>query len=88
MKMKINPKFNLRNVGGKNIIVSELTMKFDGIITVNDTGEFIWRMLENGAEEEGIVKALARECNTAEDEIREDVSDFIKSLKKAGIVEQ
>lgn len=87
MKMKINPRFKLRNVGGKNIIVSDLTINFNGILTVNDTGEFIWRMLEKGAEEEEIIKALACECNVSEDEISGDVSEFIEKLKKSGIVE-
>lgn len=84
--MKIKPEFKLRKVGGMNIIVSTAGMNFQGIITVNDTGEFIWRMLEKEAEPEKIISALAAECNVAEEEIKSDVEEFIDSLKGAGIV--
>ena len=33
-----------------NIVVSTAGMDFQGIITVNETAEFIWRMLEKGAD--------------------------------------
>ncbi len=85
--MKIKPEFKLRNVGGMNIIVSTAGMNFQGIITVNNTGEFIWRMIEKGAEKEEIITALAAECKVTEEEIKSDVEEFIASLKGAGIVE-
>ena len=84
--MKIKPEFKLRKVGGMNIIVSTAGMNFHGIITVNDTGEFIWRMLEKEAETEEIIPALAKECNVEESEIKSDVEEFIASLKGAGIL--
>ena len=84
--MKIKPEFKLRKVGGMNIIVSTAGMNFHGIITVNDTGEFIWRMLEKEAETEKIISALAKECNVEEAEIKSDVEEFIASLKGAGIL--
>ena len=85
--MKIKSQYKLRKVGGMNIIVSTAGMNFQGIITVNETGEFIWRMIEDGAEENEITEALAKECGVTTDEISKDVSDFIAALKGAGILE-
>lgn len=85
--MKIKPEYKLRTVGGMNIVVSTAGMNFQGIISVNNTGEFIWRMLEKEAETDEIITALAKECNVSEDEIRQDVEDFVASLKGAGIIE-
>ena len=85
--MKINPKYRLRTVSGKSIIMSENSLSFDGIPTLNKTAEFIWKKLETGAEAEDVVRSLAAECNVSEDEIREEVIDFISLLKKAGIIE-
>lgn len=85
--MKIKSQYKLRTVGGMNIVVSTAGMNFHGILSVNNTGEFIWRMLEKGAEENEIIKALAAECNVTEGEISGDVSEFITKLKGAGIVE-
>lgn len=85
--MKINPKYRLRNVSGKSIIMAENSLSFEGIPTLNKTAEFIWKKLEAGAEAEDIVKSLADECNVSPDEIRDEVTDFIDLLIKAKIVE-
>ena len=85
--MKIKPEFKLRTVGGVNIVVSTAGMDFQGMITVNETAAFIWKMLETGAEPAAIVDALAEECGIAPAEIRADVDDFIAKLEGAGIVE-
>ena len=85
--MKIKPEYKLRTVGGMNIVVSTAGMNFQGIITVNTTGEFIWRMLEKGAEKDEIIEALAKECSVSPDDIRKDVEEFIASLEGAGILE-
>ncbi len=85
--MKIKPEFKLRKVGGMNIVVSTAGMNFQGIITVNDTAEFIWRMLEKEASQEDIIKALAAECGVEPEEIQSDVEEFTASLKGAGILE-
>ncbi len=85
--MKIKPEYKLRKIGGTNIVVSTTGMDFQGIITVNDTAEFIWRKLENGMEENEIISALASECGVKEKDIEDDVKEFISTLKGAGIVE-
>lgn len=84
--MKINPNYKLRTVGGKSLIISENTERLDGVMTLNETAELIWRMIEEGNEPDDIVKALADSCDVSENEIREDVLDFIEKLKKANIV--
>ena len=85
--MKIKPEYKLRKIGGTNIVVSTAGMDFQGIITVNDTAEFIWRKLENGMEENEIISALASECGVKEKDIEDAVKEFISTLKGAGIVE-
>lgn len=86
--MKINPEYKLRTVGGKSILISENSMKLEGIFTLNETAKFIWNRIEAGAEAEDIVESLADECDVSQDEIRDDVLDFIDRLKKTDIIEQ
>lgn len=69
--MKIKPEYKLRKIGDTNIVVSTAGMDFQGIITVNDTAEFIWRKLENGMEENEIISALASECGVKEKDIED-----------------
>ena len=85
--MKIKSEYKLREVSGMNIVVSTASMDFQGIITVNETAKFIWKMLETGAEKEEILLSLAKECNVAVEKIREDVEDFIATLERADIIE-
>ena len=85
--MKINSEYKLRTVGGKSIIVSEKCKNLEGILTLNETAEFIWKKIESGAETEDIVKALAEECDVSQDEIRDEVFSFINTLKEAGVIE-
>ena len=88
--MKIREGFILRDVADKTFVVAvgELSKMFSGIITLNETGKFIWEMLSNSATEEEIVEALLEECEDAEREIVEkDVKEFVEKLKGDKILE-
>ena len=88
--MKIREGFILRDVADKTFVVAvgELSKTFSGIITLNETGKFIWEMLSNSATEEEIVEAILEECEDAEREIVEkDVKEFVEKLKGDKILE-
>ena len=55
--MKIKAGFILKDVAGKTFVVAtgELSKKFKGMITLNETGKFIWNLLENDITKEEIV---------------------------------
>lgn len=85
--MKIKQGYRLRKVGSNSIVVALGGINFTGLITVNETGTFIWKMLEKGAEIDEIISALAKECSVNEDEIRDEVISFVEKLKGEGLVE-
>lgn len=88
--MKIREGFILRDVADKTFVVAvgELSKTFSGIITLNETGKFIWEMLSNSATEKEIVEALLEECEDAERVVVEkDVKEFIEKLKGDKILE-
>lgn len=85
--MKIKEGYRIRKVGSKSVVVAPGGINFTGLITVNETGTFIWGMLENGAETDEIVSALANECKVQPEKIEGDVIEFIKALKGAEILE-
>ena len=48
--MKIKDSFVLRNIAGINTVISaDPASGFDGMITLNETGVFMWNILKNGA---------------------------------------
>lgn len=85
--MKIKEGYRLRKVGNNSIVVAMGGINFTGLITVNETGTFIWKMLENGSDTEEIINALADECKVTADEIKGEVIEFIDTLKGADLVE-
>lgn len=85
--MKIKDGYKIRRVGNKSIVVAPGGINYTGLITVNETGAFIWNMLETGAQTDEIVTSLANECNIQPDEIRDEVLGFIEHLKGADLVE-
>ncbi|MBE7087313.1 MAG: PqqD family protein [Clostridiales bacterium] len=86
--MKIKSGLILREVADNFIVVAvgDMVKEFNGIINLNSTGAFLWKILENGAEEEDLVKALLNEYEIDEATARRDVGLFIAKVKEAKLV--
>lgn len=86
--MKIKSGFILREVAGNYIVVSvgERVKEFNGVITLNDTGVFLWKKLEKGATEDELIGALLNEYEVEEAVAKSDVSEFISKLKDANLL--
>ena len=79
MKLKIG--FILRSVAGQNVVLptgSELNLNM--MITLNDTGKFLWQKLEVGAEKEDLVVALLAEYEVDEATAKASVEKFVEKL--------
>lgn len=88
--MKIKNGFILRDVGNKTFVVAvgELSKTFNGMITLNETGKYIWQLLDNEITEEEIVAKIMEKYTDAPMElVKKDVCDFIQKLKKDGVLE-
>ena len=80
----------MRDVAGNSFVVATgaLSAEFHGMITLNETGKFIWKMLENGAGKEEIIDALCAEYEVDDKNIViADVEAFIEKLEKDNIIE-
>lgn len=88
--MKIKSGFIKRTVGGRNIAVAvgERCKDFDGMITLNDMAGFIWDCLETDTTAEEIVKKILKAYDTDKERATADVTDFIKTLKDAGLIDE
>lgn len=81
--MKLKEGFVLRTVAGESVVlpVGGVT-NFDMMITLNDTGKFLWERLSVGAEEEELVKALLAEYDVTEETATRSVASFVARLKE------
>lgn len=85
--MKIKEGFVLQEVAGDTVVLpvnTELNMNM--MITLNDTGRFIWQQLENQTDEAAIVAALLQEYDVDEATAAKCVADFVAKLKSHGFL--
>lgn len=86
--MKIKDGFLLRQVAGQTVVLpfgDELDLNM--MITLNDTGAFLWEHLQNETTEEELVKALLAEYDVDEATARQSVSGFVAKLNENGFLE-
>ncbi|MBR2870604.1 MAG: PqqD family protein [Clostridia bacterium] len=86
--MKIKEGFILREVSGSFIVVAvgEGTKTFNGMIQLNETGAFLWKLLESGATEEQMAEQMMKEYAVEKQVALCDVKEFIGSLKEANLI--
>ena len=81
--MKLKEGFVLRTVAGEAVVLpTGGVTNFDMMITLNDTGKFLWERLSVGAEEEELVKALLAEYDVTEETAARSVASFVARLKE------
>ena len=87
--MKIKKEFVLRTIDGINIVVAvgKEASAHNSIITLNDTGAFLWRALESGCEKSALTEKLCGEYDVSSDIASADVDGFVAKLADAGILE-
>ncbi|MBQ8357193.1 MAG: PqqD family protein [Clostridia bacterium] len=83
-----NNQFIKRKIGAQYVIVAlgEATRRFTGMITVNETGSFIWDLLEHSCTIEELVRALTDRYEIDADTAMRDVISFLEQLKSVGAV--
>lgn len=88
--MKIKDNFLLKKVAGKTIVVpvGKATLDFNAIITLNETGAFLFAKLqEKDMSEEDLVAALTAEYDVSTEIAAADIKKFVNSIIEAGISE-
>lgn len=88
--MKIKSDFILKKVADSYVVmpVNDLSLDFNGIINLNETGAFLFEILQNGAEREDLLKKMLDEYEVDEKTASNDIDAFIKKLKDAEILEK
>ena len=87
--MKIKNDFILRKVAGSYVVVpvGKLTLDFNGIINLNETGAFLFEILQQGAEREDLVARLLDEYEVERGRAEADVDKFLAAVKDANVLE-
>lgn len=88
--MKIKEGFLLRQVGDNHIVVPVGTQMVDFrcIITLNETGAFIWKQLQNSCTKEDIVSALLAEYDVSAELAAADVDVYLTALREKDLLDE
>ncbi|MBO5852596.1 MAG: PqqD family protein [Clostridia bacterium] len=87
--MKLKTKYILKTVADKTVAIaieqgSEAT---DGVITLNDTGAFIFSNINEGADFDTIVDRFFEEYDVTPEEASKAVENFVEYLKSKDLLE-
>lgn len=86
--MRIEKEFVLREIAGDCIIIptGSTVLEFNGLITVNEVGVTLWKMLQDEVTLEQLVQGVLAEYDVEEEVAREDIQEFLDALAKGGIL--
>ena len=86
--MKFKKEFMIREIVGETILIpmGDSNNHFNGVITINELGKFIWENLESSKDEEELLHKILEEYEVEEKEAKEDLDEFLDKLRQVDII--
>lgn len=88
--MRIKGEFVLREIAGDIILVpiGNTAMEINGMVTLDEVGAFIWKLLELGMNEEQIIDKILTVYEVDETAARMDLQEFLEKMMDEGLIMQ
>lgn len=88
--MKVQKEFVLREIAGDYVIIptGKTVLTFNGLITVNEVGADLWKMLQSEVSFDDLLKGILETYDVDEETAREDIQEFLDTLIEGGILEE
>ena len=86
--MKLKYEFAVRTICGESVAVAigEGSREYHNIISLNETARDIFKLIQEGNDEDAIVAAMLKEYDVTEDKLRPEVQALIGKLKDEGLI--
>ncbi|MBR2337106.1 MAG: PqqD family protein [Clostridia bacterium] len=86
--MRVKSGFVVREVGGKKYAVAtgEAARSFKGMLSLNDVGATIFKLLQHDTTEEAIVNAILDEYDADSEIVKADVANFVNQLRGIDVI--
>ena len=86
--MKIAEGYILRQIADAYVVVplTSPLVDFKSIISLNESGAFLWEKMEQDTTEEALLQALLAEYDIDEATAKADLDEFIGLLQEAGLL--
>lgn len=87
--MKIKKGFAKREIAGSNIVVpvGKGVQVFNGMITLNESGSFIWDAFQKDRTIDDVAKMLTKEYEVDIERATSDVTKFVEMLKNNNLID-
>ncbi len=80
--MKLKDGFSLQSVAGQTVVLPDLgVVNMDMMITLNETGRFLWERMTQETDVDTLVQALLGEYEVEPEQARRAVEGFVEKLK-------
>lgn len=85
--LKLKDGFILRQIGGDTMVIpSGEELDLNMMITLNDTGKFLWERLQEGTTEQALLDAVLAEYDAQEADARKYIAEFVEKLNGYGFL--
>jgi len=87
--MKIKNGYILRIIDETSVVVPVglESANIKGIIKLNETGTFLWQLLQKGSDADKLITGLLAEYDVDEAKAKNDVNSFLQKLKDNSLLE-
>ena len=88
--MKIKKELIKREIAGETILIpsGSAAKKFNGLITVNELGAFIWNALSEDLTLDALTERITEAYEVDAATARADASEFLDELRQVGALEE
>ena len=83
--MEFKKEFILREIVGEAVLIPT-GAQFNGLMSVNELGKFIWENYEKASNEDELLKFVLDEYEVDEDVAKTDLDEFLAVLKENEII--
>ena len=85
--IQLKEGFVLRTVAGEHMVIpSGDDLDLNMMITLNETGKFLWELIGRGVEQEELAAALSEEYDVDEQTATEHANRFVGKLRENGFL--
>lgn len=88
--MRLKEGYLVREIADCHIVVpiGERVIDFKGIMTLNDTGNFIWKCLTNDISYTQLLSSILEEYEIDEATAKADLDEFLIVAQESGVLEE
>ena len=87
--MQASKDYLMRSIAGETILIPSgaAAQKFNGLVTVNVLGAFIWDALQQPITMDALVERITDEYEVDDATARSDAEEFLTELRQIGALE-